>query len=156
MSKKISLILSIIVALFGIIFVSVFGKVAENLYPKVYMQQLYFRPECIDETSKSGNKIVYFEVSQDNLSIDIYSMISYAPLDTTDISISYSIDKPEMATITRTGMLTIDESQWRKFVVIQVTIKSLDGSELSDKVMLVNSNQRDNNHESFDGDDWTI
>ncbi len=156
MSKKVSLMLSIVVALFGIIFVSVYGKLPENLYPKIYMKELYFQDQYVDEVSKNGNKIIYFDVSQDNLSINLYNMVAYAPLDTTDITISFSVDKPEMATITRTGMLTIGEAQWRKFVVIEVTIKSMDGSELSDKVMIVNQNQKDNNHEIYDGDDWII
>ena len=127
MSKKISLIIAIVIALLGVIFVSIFGKLPEHLIPKIYMEKLYFQDERI-ELSKSGNKILYFDISIDNLYINLDDMVKYEPNDTTNIAVIYSLDDNTIASITTTGLLIFEESAistFGKFLAfILITAKS--------------------------------
>ncbi len=149
MSKKISLILALLVALLGVVLVSVFGKLPEYLIPKVMMQEIYFEDEEII-TNKSGGKVLYFEINKDNLSIDIYSMVGYKPLDTTNIDMTFSVSDEKMVTISKTGFLSFNEDSYRNFKSITVTVMSKDGSNLKDRLIILNKALQDSGSEEVE------
>ncbi len=148
MSKKLSLILAIVIALLGIVFVSVFGKLPEYLIPKVYMQKLYFSDSEI-EITKSGNKVLYFAISYNNLVINLDDMVVYEPNDTTDISVTYTLDDYSIASVTSTGLLVFEESVITTFIKLEVTVTSKDGSNLKDKLIIQNENIKGSFEESY-------
>ncbi|MBQ4558440.1 MAG: hypothetical protein IJA61_03595 [Clostridia bacterium] len=148
MSKKISLIISVIVAFMGIILVSIFGKVPEYLLEKVKMEKLYFQDKNI--VLDDGDKIYYFALSYGNMSLNVYDMIVYEPNNTTDISVSYTLSNYDIAKITQTGMLTFEEHAINSFTSLEVTIASQDSSNLSDKLIIRHINLKDKDSAEFD------
>lgn len=150
MSKKISLILAIVVAFLGIILVSLFGKVPEYLLPRVNMEKLYFQDENIT-TKKNGDKVYYFRPTFNNLSINLYDMIVYEPNDTTNIAVSFYLSNNKIAKVTVTGMLTFEEEivKNNSFTSLEITIYSQDGTNLKDTLTIMNSKYKDNNSESY-------
>ena len=153
MSKKVSLMLAIIVALLGIVIVSVFGKLPENLYPKIIMQEMYFSSDKI-EINKTGEKIYYMRPTKDNLSIDLYDMVQYRPLETTNIDMYFSVNDPSICAITKTGLLTFYESSINSFSSITVTVTSKDGSNLKDTLKIIHTRYKDDGKETYDDFDF--
>ena len=157
MSKKISLIIAIVIALVGVLFVSIFGKLPDYLQPKILMEKIYFTDEKI-EYNKSNEKIYFFDPKPDELSIDLYSMVQYRPYDTTNIDMKFTVTlksgdgKPEdFIKITKTGFLTFKESAVQEFTdhILVVTVNSQDGSQLSDKIMIMRPST-DSGEDTFD------
>lgn len=157
MSKKISLILAIVLALVGVLFVSIFGKLPEYLQPKILMEQIYFANEEIT-VNKSGEKIYFFEPTPDKLSIDLYSMVQYRPYDTTNIDMKFTVSlrsgdgkAEDFIRITKTGFLTFRENSINDFKdhVLIITVNSQDGSQLSDKIMIMRPSN-DSGSDTFD------
>ena len=55
MNKKTSLIVAVVMALLGIILVSTFGLLPEDLRENVKMQELYFTEKVITKTKNDNN-----------------------------------------------------------------------------------------------------
>ena len=138
MNKKTSLIIAIFMALFGIILVSTFGLVPEDLRENVKMQELYFTEKVITKNFKSNDN-----------TIDLYEKIVYAPNNTTNIKLQFSTDKPsDKVSISSSGLLTIYDLSITSIVV---TVKSTDSSNLSAKITI---KKPSNNESNFNDDNW--
>ena len=125
-------------ALFGIILVSTFGLVPEDLRENVKMQELYFTEKVITKNFKSNDN-----------TIDLYEKIVYAPNNTTNIKLQFSTDKPsDKVSISSSGLLTIYDLSITSIVV---TVKSTDSSNLSAKITI---KKPSNNESNFNDDNW--
>ena len=162
MSKKISLILAIVLALVGVVVVSVFGKLPEYLQPKVLMQDIDFVSEEIT-TNNKGDKIYYMDISANNLSVDLYSMVEYKPYNTTNINMKFVLtlksgdgEAEDYAKVTKTGFLTFKEDMIDQFKdnILVVTVNSQDGSQLSDSIMIMKPSTDSNSSVFEDWDPW--
>ncbi len=138
MNKKTSLIIAIFMALFGIILVSTFGLVPEDLRENVKMQELYFTEKVITKNFKANDN-----------TINLYDKIVYAPNNTTNIKLQFSTDKPsDKVSISSSGLLTIYDLSITSIVV---TVKSTDSSNLSAKITI---KKPSNNESNFNDDNW--
>ena len=162
MSKKISLIIAIVIALVGVLFVAIFGKLPEYLQPKILMEKLYFSSEEIT-LNNSNEKIYLFDPKADDLSIDLYSMVEYRPYDTTNIDVKFTATlksgegkAEDYIRITKTGFLTFKESAIKNFTdhILLITVNSQDGSQLSDKLMIMRSSTDSNSSYIENWDPW--
>lgn len=145
MNKKVAFLLAVIIAFVGVVFVSTFGLMPENLLQDVKMQELYFD---MDAHPTTGAKIITMNFKANNNTIDIYGMVVYAPLNTTNVTIQFTSDQPkEKVAISSTGILTIYDLTLNSF---NVYIHSTDGSNLHDTLTI----KKPDSNESHFGDDW--
>ena len=139
MNKKTSLIVSVFMALLGIILVSIFGLVPEDLRENVKMEQLYFTETSITKNFKA-----------DDNTINLYEKIVYAPNDTTNIRLQFSTDKPkDKVSVSSSGIVTIYDLQITAFTV---TVSSTDGTNLKSTSTI---KKPSNNESDFNDDNWT-
>ena len=137
MNKKTSLVAAIFMALLGIILVSTFGLVPENLRENVKMEQLYFTEKVITKNFKNNDN-----------TINLYEKVVYAPNDTTNVRLQFSTDKPaDKVSVSSTGIVTIYDTGITSFTV---TVKSTDGTNLSSKITI----KKPSNNETDLGDDF--
>lgn len=137
MNKKTSLVVAIFMALLGIILVSTFGLVPENLRDNVKMEQLYFTEKVITKNFKNNDN-----------TINLYEKVVYAPNDTTNVRLQFSTDKPaDKVSVSSTGIVTIYDTGITSFTV---TVKSTDGTNLSSKITI----KKPSNNETDLGDDF--
>lgn len=149
MNKKVALILAIAISLIGIVFVSTFGLIPESLRIKIKMEKLYFDiTPTMNSVTNEQEKTIEMNFKANNNTINLYEYVCILPLDTTDISLQYSTDQAtQKIAVSSTGLLTIYDLTIKSF---EVTVKSLDGSELKDKLIVRKPSE---NQQDF-GDEW--
>lgn len=138
MNKKTSLIVSVFMALLGIILVSTFGLVPENLRENIKMEQLYFTETVITKNFKANDN-----------TINLYEKVVYAPNDTTNVMLQFSTDKPvDKVSISSSGLVTVYDLGITSFTV---TVKSTDNSNLTAKITI---KKPSNNESNYDDENW--
>ena len=154
MSKKISLIIAIVVALLGVVVTSIFGQVPVYLRPKILLEEISFESEDII-INNVGNKIYNIKIDEDNMSVDVFSMVTYKPLNATDKTVAFALDcGKDIAVISPTGFLTFKSKAIKEFDTITVTITSQDTSMLTDKLLIKNANKKYSDSNSFEDFEW--
>lgn len=138
MNKKTSLIVAVVMALLGIILVSTFGLLPEDLRENVKMQELYFTEKVITKNFKANDN-----------TINLYDKVVYAPNNTTNVRLQFSTDKPnDKVTISSSGLLTVYDLS---VTTIIVTVKSTDNSNLSAKITI---KKPSNNESNYNDENW--
>lgn len=133
MSKKMSLMLAILFAFVGIILTAVWGKVPEDLNARIYIQELYFDITPNDK----GIKTIDFRYQPNNANVDLTEYIVLKPLNAHNIMLSYTSDS-QYVTVTSTGYVT-----FYRDVSVTITVKTRDGSNISDKVYIRRPSNKD-------------
>lgn len=138
MNKKTSLIVAVFMALLGIILVSTFGLVPENLRENIKMEQLYFTESVITKNFKANDN-----------TINLYEKVVYAPNDTTNVMLQFSTDKPaDKVSVSSSGIVTVYDLGITSFTV---TVKSTDNSNLTAKITI---KKPSNNESNYDDENW--
>ena len=127
MNRKVVIIVVLVECILAVLLISFFGQAIFNNINNVPANEVYFVNQ---DGVKIEEKTIEVELSDSKLSYQLYWKIE--PEKVTDKSVEFISSKPDFVTVSKTGLVT--------FYVetdVSITIRTLDGSNKSDTIVLV-------------------
>lgn len=127
MNRKVVIIVVLVECILAVLLISFFGQAIFNNIRNVPSNEVYFVNQ---DGVKIEEEAIEVELSDSKLSYQLYWKIE--PEKVTDKSVEFISSKPDFVTVSKTGLVT--------FYVetdVSITIRTLDGSNKSDTIVLV-------------------
>ena len=127
MNRKVVIIVVLVECILAVLLISFFGQAIFNNIRNVPANEVYFVNQ---DGVKIEEEAIEVELSDSKLSYQLYWKIE--PEKVTDKSVEFISSKPDFVTVSKTGLVT--------FYVetdVSITIRTLDGSNKSDTIVLV-------------------